>query len=60
MTTQEKLEHVRFQIKWYTEQREKNQLAIEGYRKLAVELEEILELDEEDIKLHDYIGGRAL
>jgi hypothetical protein len=42
MTLEQKLEHVRSQIKWYSEQIEKNQLAIAAYSKEATELVKVI------------------
>lgn len=43
MSLEAKLEHVRFQIKWYSEQIEKNQLAVDANRKLEAELAKVIE-----------------
>jgi hypothetical protein len=42
MTLEDKLKHVRFQIKWYSEQIEKNQLTVDAHRKLETELVETI------------------
>ena len=38
MTLEEKLAHVRFQIKWYSNEVDKSQLAVDAHRKLETEL----------------------
>ena len=43
MTLEEKLEHVRFQVKWYTKEIEKHQLAVDAYRKEETELVKVIE-----------------
>ena len=43
MTLEQKLEHVRWQIKWYGEQIEKHQLAIDAYIKEETELVKVIE-----------------
>jgi hypothetical protein len=43
MTTEEKLKHVRFQIKWYTDEAEKNLLCAQAHRLCEAELVEAIE-----------------
>ena len=47
MTMQEKLDHIRWNIKYYEDEIEKNQLRIDGYRKLEEELAKVLPSKEE-------------
>ena len=65
MTLEQKLEHVRWQIKWYGEQIEKHQLAIDAYIKEETELVKVIEAMKPSFESlgasqnHSYAGAKV-